>query len=455
MATVAVPESVWNEVVEHFRGVADERFGFLLAGEVTTPRGPRFVVDQFLPIADDDVDLSYESERNIRLQALLDIVNRARREGMALIEIHNHALTTRDVEFSPIDWEGLDEFSEYVMDALPGRAYGALVLGSESVDGVYFLEPRKPLPIHRVAVVGASYEATRTTSAPRNHQPAVEDRQDRQVQMFGENGQHLLNDTTVAIAGVGGLGCHLVQQLAYLGVRRFVLIDPDLVEATNLNRLIGATKSDVGRPKVEVLADLVYRIAGKDAHVECLQADVQDQKALHAITSADILLGGFDNDGARLVLDQWSRALVLPFFDLASGIEAPDGAFEQAGGRLAFLQPDGPCLSCLDEIDPREARYFLSSETDKVRDRTQGYVDDWEVPAPSVVSLNGVIASMAVNEFLLYITGLGNPKMNLYFYMREPSRAWQATTRRKADRKPGCFTCSLRGRPHEVSFWRP
>jgi molybdopterin-synthase adenylyltransferase len=42
-----------------------------------------------------------------------------------------------------------------------------------------------------------------------------------------------------------------VQQLAHLGVRRFLLIDPDIVDKTNLNRMVGATLGD-GRPKVLV-----------------------------------------------------------------------------------------------------------------------------------------------------------------------------------------------------------
>ena len=58
----------------------------------------------------------------------------------------------------------------------------------------------------------------------------------------------------VAIIGTGGTGSHVVTQLAHLGVRTLLLVDPDVVETTNLPRLIGATSGDVGGLKADVLA---------------------------------------------------------------------------------------------------------------------------------------------------------------------------------------------------------
>lgn len=55
------------------------------------------------------------------------------------------------------------------------------------------------------------------------------ERFDRQILLFGEEGQEKLAAATVAIVGVGGLGSHVVQQLAYLGIRRFLLVDGERV----------------------------------------------------------------------------------------------------------------------------------------------------------------------------------------------------------------------------------
>ncbi len=78
------------------------------------------------------------------------------------------------------------------------------------------------------------------------------ERFDRQILLFGEEGQKKIAAVHVAIVGLGGLGSHVAQQLAYLGVERFVLIDGDIVQKTNLNRLIGATVEDADAKRLKV-----------------------------------------------------------------------------------------------------------------------------------------------------------------------------------------------------------
>src|SRR6266851_8464578 len=84
---------------------------------------------------------------------------------------------------------------------------------------------------------------------------------DRQS-FLGRNSSSVLDGTRVAIVGVGGGGSHIAQQLGHLGVGEFVLIDPDVVEDTNLNRLVGATQRDVskGTAKASVAARVVASV---------------------------------------------------------------------------------------------------------------------------------------------------------------------------------------------------
>ena len=56
------------------------------------------------------------------------------------------------------------------------------------------------------------------------------------------------------MVGTGGTGSHVITQLAHLGVRKLLLIDPDTIEESNLPRLIGASLADIGKLKAEVLA---------------------------------------------------------------------------------------------------------------------------------------------------------------------------------------------------------
>ena len=70
------------------------------------------------------------------------------------------------------------------------------------------------------------------------------ERFERNTRFFGEEGQRILRETLVAIVGVGGLGTHVVQQLALLGVGELSLVDHEELDRTNLNRYVGARHSD-------------------------------------------------------------------------------------------------------------------------------------------------------------------------------------------------------------------
>ena len=61
---------------------------------------------------------------------------------------------------------------------------------------------------------------------------------------LGVRSDEILSSVRVGIIGLGGGGAHVVQQLAHVGVADFVTCDPDRVEESNLNRLVGAAAAD-------------------------------------------------------------------------------------------------------------------------------------------------------------------------------------------------------------------
>ena len=67
---------------------------------------------------------------------------------------------------------------------------------------------------------------------------------ERQVRLFGKEGQERIKNAHVAVIGAGGIGSHVVQQLAFLGVGCLTIIDSDDLEETNKNRLIGSRYDD-------------------------------------------------------------------------------------------------------------------------------------------------------------------------------------------------------------------
>jgi molybdopterin/thiamine biosynthesis adenylyltransferase len=250
----------------------------------------------------------------------------------------------------------------------------------------------------------------------------------------------------VAIVGVGGTGAHIAQQVTYLGIRDFVIVEDDAADETSMNRLVTATAADLDTPK-GILARRLIKSAAPSAQVTLVAGKLQTPAAIDALKRVDIIFGCVDNDGARLILNEISRAFNVPYFDVAVGIEVGDTGVELAGGRLAVITPGGPCLHCAGELDKQEAQFFLSTRKEQAFQIARGYVRGMDVPAPSVVSLNAAVASLAVNEFATFFSGLRPVSfftdLDLLGSGRPIKSQWLTPRRVTAD--PGCVVCPLAG----------
>jgi tRNA A37 threonylcarbamoyladenosine dehydratase len=78
--------------------------------------------------------------------------------------------------------------------------------------------------------------------------------------VFGREGLARLEAATVMVVGVGGVGSSCTEALARGGIGHLVLVDRDVVEPSNINRQALAFCSTVGRPKVDVMAEMVADI---------------------------------------------------------------------------------------------------------------------------------------------------------------------------------------------------
>jgi molybdopterin/thiamine biosynthesis adenylyltransferase len=237
---------------------------------------------------------------------------------------------------------------------------------------------------------------------------AATDRYERQIGLFGAEGQARIGRARVAVLGLGGLGSHVVQQLAYLGVRNYVLVDHDVVTSTNLNRLIGATTNDVDRTKVAVASDLI-RTVQPNAEVDPYETKLPNDDAAAAASSTDLILGCFDNDFPRLLLTEIASRAGIPYIDTASGVDTEYGLVY--GGRVVTAGLTPGCLSCLHLLDQTEIRRAqMSPEELEVEATIYGVpVESLTGTGPSVVTLNGVIASLGAMEAMVSITGLRKP----------------------------------------------
>lgn len=274
------------------------------------------------------------------------------------------------------------------------------------------------------------------------------ERFNRQISFFGVDGQIKLEAITVVVVGVGGLGTHVIQQLAHIGVSDFFLIDDEDIEVTNLNRYVGTKNDDIGKSKTKVGKRIIEEIK-PDASVEAIQKHLQSQKAFEAITISDCVFGCLDNDGARLILNELCSAYDRPYFDLASEILPQEKAY---GGRVFTSIDEQGCLVCYDQLDLDAASLDLEdSEARKDREDIYGLnKDEFHETGPSVVSINGVIASLAITEFLVWATAIRKPtKCSIY-------RGNQSIVTINNERViPDCYYCNeIRGKRNQAGVLR-
>jgi molybdopterin/thiamine biosynthesis adenylyltransferase len=440
MATIRIPSDVWAKTYAHLFTKAGEHFAFFLASWTLSSGRPVFMVRDVVLIGDEEVEIS-RSGWSLSVNAITRAINAAVRSGCALIEIHNHGGDLP--RFSRTDRDGFGDFVPYVLDSLRGRPYGATVWGDSTIYAEYFMPDGGTGVVGSLVVYGDKLDqwVSRDDDLAK---PGV--RFDRQSPWFTAVGQRKLGWLEVVLAGTGGTGSPLAQNLVYLGARDFVVIEPDKSDETSMNRLVTASAADVDTPK-GILARRLIKAVAPDAAVRVIPKQLQSAEALDALKGADVIFGCVDNDGARVVLNEIALAYHIPFFDLGVGIEAKDGRVEAAGGRLAAVLPCGPCLYCMNQIDVDEARYWLSTEEQREFMRRRGYVDGVNVRAPSVVALNAALAAAAANEFAMYLSGarLVQPLLELDLLGIGRSVKSQWLTPVRVSQKAGCPACDLAG----------
>ncbi|MDW8110207.1 MAG: ThiF family adenylyltransferase [Candidatus Bipolaricaulota bacterium] len=167
--------------------------------------------------------------------------------------------------------------------------------------------------------------------------PSEIERYARQLLLIGPKGQRALRRKSVLIVGLGGLGTPAALYLAAAGVGRLGLLDDGRVELSNLQRQIIYQTSDVGRSKVEVVAE---KLSALNPSIELTRHSVRlsAQNALEILRAYDLILDGSDNFPTRYLVNDVSVLLKKPNVH---------GSVLGWEGQVTVFLPEGPCYRCL------------------------------------------------------------------------------------------------------------
>lgn len=163
---------------------------------------------------------------------------------------------------------------------------------------------------------------------------------------LGEDSDRKLAGTRVGLVGLGGGGSHVAQQLAHVGVGRYVLVDPDHIEESNLNRLVGGTVEAV-RLRESKTAIAARLIRGVNPAAEVIEHRANWQSALDDLKSCDLIVGGLDSVVAKDELDRFCRRYLMPYIDMGMDVHQLPSAGFLIAGQVALVLPGTPCLRCM------------------------------------------------------------------------------------------------------------
>ena len=202
----------------------------------------------------------------------------------------------------------------------------------------------------------------------------------RLVDGIGDQGQLAISNATIAIVGVGALGCMSASMLARAGVGHLVLIDRDIVESTNLQRQVLFTEEDAStqQPKASAAAAHLAKVNSEikiTAHVE----DLTSRNIHHLLEDVDVIVDGLDNFNTRYLLNDFAVKTNTPFMFA--------GVIASQGNVMTIIPGSTPCLRCLFPEPPPSGE--------------QDTCDTAGVLAPAI----GIAASCQCMDVIKFITG--------------------------------------------------
>jgi hypothetical protein len=206
---------------------------------------------------------------------------------------------------------------------------------------------------------------------------------------LGADSEIVLGRSKAALVGLGGGGSHIAQQLAHIGLGNFLVIDPDFIEDTNLNRLVGATMEDVklGTAKVDI-AERVIKAVNPAAEVVKHLANWTEVTT--ELRDVDVIFACVDSISCRNELETFARRFLIPLIDIGMDVHESSSEFS-IGSQVMLSMPGKTCMRCMglvtdDALAKEAARYGAAGGK------------------PQVVWPNGTLASIAVGFFMKLVT---------------------------------------------------
>jgi proteasome lid subunit RPN8/RPN11 len=291
--------------------------------------------------------------------------------AVGVIHSHPHEHAPRP---SPIDDDMDGYYADYLRGFAPRRPYVSLIvsqLGGELViSGRVFFRDEWRL-VDRVAAERRPL-VTWVGGVRPVHATARRERSRRLADAFGDESASRLRRATVAVIGAGGTGSAAVEVLARAGVGRLIVVDPDHLDESNLERVHGSRPEHAAQrvPKAAVARDHVAAI-DPTCVVQAYAGALPQPEIVDALVGADVAVGCTDSQHSRLALSDLALRYLVPAIDCGVMLEGSGGKVTgQVAQFVRFLAAD-PCALCRGMIIPQRLAQELMPEAERELHRAE------------------------------------------------------------------------------------
>jgi hypothetical protein len=394
-----------------FPGDGKEAVAVCLCGRAKYGDRTRLVVHRVhaVPYADCD---RHVDRITWRTDSIVPVLQEADRRAMSILKIHSHPTDYRQFS-APDDFADLNLFpSIFGWIRHGGPHASAVMLPNGRIFARTVSGEGRFAPISLVTLIGDDLSVWPPFDEVGAE--AIPEHALRNIQAFGEGTYRLLRRLRVFVAGASGTGSPVIEQLVRLHVGEIVLIDPDVVEDKNLNRILNTTikHAQAKVKKVTRLAEAA-RDVGLGTVVVPIPRELEHPESIHAASSCDLAIGCLDSVDGRALLNRLTTFYSIPYVDIGVSLDADGaGGVEQISGAIHYFQPgrssfftrnvftrDDVAAAALKRTDPKEYE----------RRRKQKYIRGVQVDRPAVISVNMFFAALGVNEVLARLHGFRYP----------------------------------------------
>jgi molybdopterin/thiamine biosynthesis adenylyltransferase len=159
-----------------------------------------------------------------------------------------------------------------------------------------------------------------------------------------------LSESTVAIAGIGGVGCIITEMLARNGIGNLRVADVDPYEDKNLNRQVFATLETLGTHKAVAAADRI-KLINPECNVKVFEQGVRIHNVEEFCRGADAVLIQTDTESSKILLHRTCKKLGIPAICGSRGSILQHRWFVRAKVWDYRKNPDLPCYDITNHPD--------------------------------------------------------------------------------------------------------